>query len=178
MGTKFCLLIFCLILLWDLSLTPGLLQLRHLRKKVLLLSCQALSLLMQLFTCRGLWFCSCRGISSQSGDIFLLPHRTLVVSKLGFSRCAVAFLQGLTVITRLHFSTASFVISVTWPIGWAMPQPRGSARFSQTISSLQLFTDGKQIGVYSQRSPLMLATRNRVVHLNRTFRDRHCERWR
>lgn len=176
-----------LILLWDLTLTPEWLQSRHLLRKALLLFCHTFCQPMQFFTCRGLQFCSCRGISSRPGDIFLLPHRGLGVDKLGFLRCAVAFLQGLTVITRLHLALP--VLSLLWHGLEDGPclSSGGSAGLSRTIISQQLFADGKQIGLYGQRNPLMLATRKGVVHLNRTFRDtcceswikgRHCERWR
>lgn len=84
-------------------------------------------------------------------------------------RCAVDFLQGSPLITRLQFGIASFVCSsVATVCRTAMPQPRGSARLSWTVISLQLFIDGKQIDVYCQRRPLMLATRKGVLYLNRT----------
>lgn len=57
-----------------------------------------------------------------------------------------------------------------------MPQPRGSARLSQTIIPLQLLTDGKQIGIYMAGEVLLgRSTSERVVQLNRTYR--HCESW-
>lgn len=114
--------------------SPGWLQPKHLLRQAFFLSCHTLSQSMQLFTCGGLWFCPCRGISSRPGSIFLLLHRTLGVGKLGFLRCAVAFLQELTVIISLRFGSATFVSSMMWSIGWAMPQPRGSARLSRPSS--------------------------------------------